>query len=291
MPRITGLKSDSDLHDAESLWKAAFTAQARMGRLSVVRNNQRIEISEPGQPFALAFLSDLHFGSAGTDYRQAKKDAELIRDTPRLYAIYHGDGIDNWITGKLMRLQRGQVLEFDGEIQLFAAWIELLKGKLVAAVSGNHENWTHVLSGFDRIREALRGTQTLVDRHEVIFDLAHGKKEWKVKVRHYYKYFSVFNPTHSIEVNWERGGTEFDIGVGGHTHIGTLCRPFYRQGRKRFAILTGTYKVSDEYGRQIAAAPSMDRGCGALVFSRHGLFWSENLQIAAGFLGYLFDGR
>jgi len=288
-PHIVGLTVDSDIEDPDELWRAAFSAQVKAKR-GEKRNSQRIEIPD-AKPFALALLSDIHIGSASTDYRQAKADAEIVRDTPGMYAGYHGDGVDNWILSKLAGLQRNQALTFDSEIQLFGAWLNLLKGKLLFAVSGNHDNWTHILSGFDRIRGALRGTQCLYDQHEVTFDLGWNRQQWKIKARHSFSHRSIFNVTHGLEVNWERGGTDFDIVVGGHTHVGALCRPFYRQGKKRFACLTGTYKVDDEFGRKIGAAPSRDRGCGALVFSQDGIFWTENLGIASQFLGYLRGKR
>lgn len=286
-PSIEGLVADSYLIPADQLWSDAFRAQRYVYRRIELRNRQRIIIPNQGQPFALAFLSDLHLGDANTDYRQAKKDAETIRDTPRMFAMYHGDGINNWINRKLMHLQRNEALPFDGEVQLLYSWLDLLRGKLLVSVAGNHDNWTNILSGFDLIRNALRSTTTLYDPHEVVFDLVWGKLSWKVKVRHSYRYSSIFNITHGIETNWERGGVPFDIGIGGHTHISTVCRPFIRQNKKRFALLTGTYKTSDDFGRALGFAPPVDRGCGAMIFSRDGLLFCENLLIASSYLGYL----
>ena len=86
------------------------------------------------------------------------------------------------------------------------------------------------------------------------------------KCRHRWKYSSVFNVTHGIEVGWERGGVDFDLALGGHTHVGTFCRPFLRHGKMRLAVLTGTYKTNGEYGRELGLPLPHGTGSGAHVF-------------------------
>jgi len=239
-PEIEGLTNEEIEYTPEELWQAAFKAQARVQKVKRKRDSNQIIIPFPERPFAIVPLSDFHIGSPSVDYIQLKKDVETIRDTPRMWAIFFGDGCDNWIVSKLSHLQRGQVLTFDAEVQLLTVVLETLSDKLKVVVAGNHDNWTRKLAGFDRIKAALRGTRVLYDPYEVVFDLCHGDNATRIKVRHQWKYASVFNATHGIEVGWERGGEDFDIGFGGHTHTGTLCRPFIRHGRIRYAILIGT---------------------------------------------------
>lgn len=286
---ITGIVPADDIVPVDELWREAIDRQGKTAkRIAKKRLGQRVAIPANGKPFAIAMLSDVHFGNPGTDYVSVKRDAEIIQATEGMYAIYHGDGLSNWIMSKLMHLQRNQVLELDGEIQLFSAWLTTLSGSLVAAVSGNHDNWTYLLSGIDIVRRALEGVRCLYDRNEVVFDLAYGKVTKTLKVRHAWKYGSVFNVTHGIEVGWERGGDEFDIGLGGHTHIATVCRPFYRHGIKRLAVLTGTYIVDDSYGRQLGLAKSVGSGCGAILFYPNGqMEFFDNLEICADFLTWL----
>lgn len=286
--KITGILPDSDILDPDELWQGVITRQVKHSeRVIKARSAQRIKIRDT-LPFAIAELSDLHIGSPDTDYKTLKSDAEIIRDTPGLYSIFTGDGINNWIITKLQGLQRGEVLTFDEEVQLLAAWLDILSGKMLAVVSGNHENWTQMLSGFDLIRGSLRGAKCLYDPNEVVFDLVWGQNSLVFKVRHSWRSSSIYNATHGIETGWERGGVKFDIGIGAHTHIATVCRPFYRHGKKRLAVLTGTYKMDDSYGREIGAAKSQGRGCGALLFYPDGrtLFFDE-LETCADFLTWL----
>jgi hypothetical protein len=286
--KVKGIMPDSDLIDPDELWQEVIGKQEkRAAKIIRQRVSQRVIIPDK-LPFAMAFLSDLHLGSADTDYQTVRRDAEIIRDTPGLYAIFTGDGLNNWIVSKLQRLQRDEILPFDSELQLLANWLEIISGKLRAVCSGNHENWTKALAGIDIIRENLRGVKCLYDPNEVVFDLVWGNNSTVFKVRHSWRFSSIYNATHGIETGWERGGVKFDIGIGAHTHIATVCRPFYRHGKKRLAVLTGTYKLDDPFGREIGAAPSQGRGCGALLFYPDGrtLFFDE-LETCADFLTWL----
>ena len=288
-PTISGLTNEYQGQSIDDLWDQAYSAQSISVQREELRNNQQITIPNPGLAFGIAWLSDSHFGSNETDYKSLRHDAEIVRDTPRLYAEFHGDGCDNWINAKLAHLQRGQALQFDGEVRLFASWLDMLRDKWIAIVCGNHDNWTKKLSGFDQVRQALDGAQVLYDSDEVCFTLVYGDNRQNVKLRHKWKYSSIFNPTHAIEVGWQRGGFDFDIGVGGHTHIGTVDRPFYRHGKRRHAVLTGTYKIlGSAFGRQIGAAPSQDSGCGVSIFRPNGGYaFFDDLETGAEFLKFL----
>lgn len=282
---IIGQTPDDDLIPPDELWRAAIDAQTQVFKRIEQRRNQIIRLKPP---CAIALLSDCHFGSPYTDYTTLKRDAEIIRDTPDCYAGFHGDGVDNWIIGKLQGLQRGQVMTFDAEWQLFYDWLKMLQGKLVYVVAGNHDNWTIKVAGFDRVREALRGIQVLYHQDQIVFTLEVGLAQYVVKVRHKWRGSSVFNVTHGIEVSWERGGDDFDIGIGGHTHQGTYHRPFSRHGKIRHAILTGTYKIMDAYGIESGYANPVGRGCGALLFDQAGqLHFYDDLERTANYLDYL----
>ena len=283
-PVIVGVTADND-KDPEALWETAFAFQEATEEKVRKRNCQSIEL--PNEPCGIAFLSDMHFGSAETDYRSARRDAEIVKQTEGLYCGYHGDGFDNWIVGKLTALQRDQALTGDHELQLFLHYLDYLSGKLLWNISGNHDNWTYMLAGVDIVREATKNTMALYDPDEVVVDLKVGPSVWAIKARHKWKYSSIFNPTHAQEVGWQRGDVDFDIALGGHTHVGTYCRPFHRHGKKRFAVLTGTYKVDDKYGRRLGFASPQGLGSGAMLFHPDGrTMWVEDLETAADFLTY-----
>jgi hypothetical protein len=268
-------------------WAWAIAAQERRSRRGADAAARHV-VTLPAEPVAVAFLSDLHTGSAGTDYRAMRADAETVRDTPGMYAVFHGDGTDNWIVGKLTGLQRGQALDGDDEWEVFAAWVAMVAPKLLCVVSGNHDLWTLKMAGVDRLGELVRGLRVIYRQHEAAFTLAHGPTARRVKVRHKWRGSSLYNPTHGLEVGWDRGDDDFDWSVGGHTHIATLIRPFYRHDRPRFAILTGTYKQADAFGQELGFPRPKGRGCGAMVLHPDGRQWPfTELDEAADFLAWL----
>ena len=223
---------------------------------------QRRQATLPDEPYGIAFLSDLHFGSPYTDYAQAKSDAIAIASTPGLYAVFHGDGIDNWILPKMAGLQRGQAMPFDDEMAMFKDWLGMLGRKLLVVVAGNHDNWTYTLSGIDFLKN-LVNPMTLYDQHQAIFDIIAGQHQMRFAVRHKWRGQSILNPTHGME----RAARDIDadVYVGGHTHIATLARYFTVRDRDRLAILTGTYKRWDSYGHALGLPPSQHSGAGVLV--------------------------
>jgi UDP-2,3-diacylglucosamine pyrophosphatase LpxH len=286
-PTIRGVDMvQYDADYADSLWKAAGSVHKVVRKAAEERRHTAIHLGD--QPVALAFLSDLHIGSEGTDYDAIKRDTDLISKTDGMYAVFHGDGIDNWIIGKLQALQRNQAVSFKNEILMFRRWLELISEKLLIVVSGNHDNWTKKLSGIDIIPNYLTNTCVLYDPFEVRVQVSCGTGSWDMLIRHQWKSSSIFNPTHGIEVGYDRMTLPFDIGVGGHTHIGTLVRPFYRHNKERLAILTGAYKRVDSFSKEIGFADTMTNGCGALILFPDGKVWyNSDLEVAASYLTYL----
>lgn len=270
----------------ENIW--AFAIEAQRVVFDKQARKQRQSITLPDEPVAIAFLSDLHIGSAGTDYAAIRDDARLVRDTPGMYAVFHGDGMDNWVVSKLTQLQRGQALGFDAERLLFEDWMSMIAPKLIAWVEGNHDLWTEKLVGVNPNRKYLDDARMLWDRNQCVFSLEHCSHTRTVMVRHKWRYNSIYNPTHGLQVGWERGDFNYDLAIGGHTHVGTLCHSFYRHNRIRHAILTGTYKTIDSFGEELGMPAPKGRGCGALVLTTDGQqIFLDSLELAAKFLAFL----
>jgi hypothetical protein len=81
--------------------------------------------------------------------------------------------------------------------------------------------------------------------------------------------------------------SKFDIGLAGHTHIATLHREFIKHNEKRDAILIGTYKIRDEYGRDLGFAAPVGLGSGAFVMLPDGRrFWCDDIPTAKDLLEY-----
>jgi len=286
-PLLEGIFPDDDLIDPGELWDHVIAQQRRYTARCAQRKAQTITIRDD-RPVGIGLFADLHLGGPGVDYEGARRDAEIVADTDGLYAGFHGDGIDNWIIGRLQAQQRTQAVGFEAEKVLFRSWLDILDDDLLWFIPGNHELWTGKAAGIDEFRDYLRGRLMLYDKHQIMVTLKLARAEWRILVRHRWKYGSVFNETHGLEVAWERMGIDFDIAIGGHDHRGTVCRPFYRHGRKRYALKVGTYKLDGDYGRELGFPEPNGTGCGAMIFFPDGrLHWSEDLETAAEFLRWM----
>lgn len=292
-PEIEGITAEENV-DFE---KEIMPYLEKIGQRALGKNQrertQKIKV-KGFAPFAIVMLSDVH-GGGKTDYTKLREDIDIIRNEERMYAILAGDETDNFIMGKLMSIQKEQPTTFDMEFRFLKWYLESLQDSLIAVCSGNHNNWSRKLSGIDTMRELLQGVPSLYDTDQVVFDLEYfGGMAHKYMVRHKYRHSSIFNPTHGQEVFWERGGVDFDVSIGGHTHVATLCRPFVKHDKKRFAVLLGTYKVRDGYQREIGFAPtySKSRGSGALVYHPDGRdpMWCDDLSTARDLLRLWGEG-
>jgi predicted phosphodiesterase len=276
-------KLDFEKHVLPNLINLGKRAQDKMQ----AKAGQTITVNK--LPFMLCLMSDIH-GGAKCDYETIASDVKIIRDTEDCYCIVAGDVTDNFIIGSLSQIQKAQPTTHENEIAFSKWFCDMIKDKLLAWISGNHDNWTYKVSGIDPYKYYLKTSGCLYDRNEVIFDLINDGVKERWIVRHKWKSGSIFNPTHGIEVGWERNGEDFDVGVGGHTHIATLHREFIKHDIKRSAIILGTYKLLDEFGKEIGFANthSGSKGSGAFVYDKKfKRKWFDNLPEAVEYLEYL----
>jgi hypothetical protein len=280
-PIIIGIKA-GDKPDMDAIWQAAFKAQDAVWEFENKRKGQAVEL--PNEASVIAIIADTHFGSAGTDYKAAKKDAELVRDNENVFAIYNGDGINNYIVSKLTLVNSDELFSIDTQWQMLEDYLEHFRGKLIACTAGNHNMWTKKLAGFDHTKNLMQSFNSLYDPDEIVFNLTCGDFSQIWKVRHKWKYSSIYNPTHAVEVGYQRGDVPFDVGIMSHTHSGTFVRSFLGHGKKRYACLTGAYKKFDKYGVEQGFNAVPSNGCAAFVITPDGLFEPfDNIETAIKF--------
>jgi len=250
-----------------------------------VEANQQIYL--PDLPCGVVLLADIH-GGGKCDYQAIVDDLNLIQKTDSVYCGVCGDITDNFIIGKLVAIQNKQPTTFAME-ERFAEWfIEKIKPKLLFWVSGNHDNWTYKACGRDIYKIYLENVNCLYDRHQSVFDLIFKGYKERFLVRHKFKFSSVFNPTHGQEVAWERLGIDYDIVIGGHDHKACLFREFIKADKKRLAILMGTYKIHDEYAKELGFAKSHGTGSCILVYDKnYQRYQFDNILQGIDFLKYL----
>ena len=208
-------------------------------------------------PILLTHLSDLHIGGEGTNHDLAERHAQLIADTPGCFALFGGDGIDNFI-----KHQSALVNKTGNPAQEYAAlgyWLSLFPFlgepgkspcKLLGGISGNHELWTKGFAGIDFLKQlfAERGLVYTPSRLRVVLHV--NQQVYKIELRHNYRFKSSINLGNQFHRMWEMSDWEWDIGMIGHTHDGPYIEPFTRHSKVRYASLAGAYKQVDSYSEQ-----------------------------------------
>lgn len=200
------------------------------------------------KPIGISFISDQHFGGEGVDYKRARLDAILVGKTDGLYAIDGGDSADNFINTKIMPAIINSKTAPVDQISLLKVYYEWFNGKLIAKLSGNHEFWTKKYAGVD-FYDILKPDTIIPDiysRHQAKVTVFAGDIEYRIMIRHLYRYNSSFNMTHTVKRMWEQADWDFDIGVVCHHHIPTI-EPFTRHGQEKWAVRPGSYKIVDSY--------------------------------------------
>ena len=213
-----------------------------------------VEITIPTkEPIAVAFIADLHIGDRGTDNEALYADMKFLKDTPRLYAIFGGDIINNAIFG-LKQSSMDMVLRQNLTVSLqWRAYEELVKelsDKILCMSTGTHEDWSTAVTGVDWVQKMAARQGIIYTGHGGLIKLKVGEIEYRIFRRHHYPYHTSFNPLHSVKRMWDMGPHDFDIGVLEHRHRAAI-ETFDRHGEERIALRCGSYKVYDEYARKL----------------------------------------
>lgn len=246
-------------------------------------------------PVCIVNTADWHMGSEGTDYQRFESEAQIIRDTPGMYLGMVGDALDNFIIGKLAMLRidstRFRVSE---EWALVKHGLGLVASKLIYVVDGNHDQWTHMVSGIDYFGEVVEHIRpgVVYANDELSIDIIVGATPTRFRMRHKWKGTSIYNDTHGIEraAKFDKGRS-FDVGVAAHTHASGLSREFNNGGKTGLAQLCGSYKRQDRYAKRVGFPQANEATAVATVIDENGIvFGTNNLHGAAAYMRTMYRG-
>lgn len=238
----------------DELWEDMIKKSRRYVKYHLLEPYKVIVIKDK-KPIGVSFVSDQHFGNAGVDYDRAKEDAKLIGNTKGLYAILGGDATDNFINQKILPAILNQKIPPIEQVAMLKTYFKWFNGSIGALISGNHEFWTKQFSGldfYDMLKPELKKESVLLSsysRHEARISIFFNDIEYRIMIRHKYRFNSAFNLTHTVKRLWEHCGWDFDIGVVCHHHQPSF-EPFTRHGKDMWAVRPGSYKVIDDYADQ-----------------------------------------
>lgn len=237
----------------ETLWAAAERRTATL--INAAYERHRFEATLPSKVCGIAFVSDQHIApESPCDLARMREDAKLIASTPNLFAVLGGDGVDNHIKHRSAILNSRSTP--GDQWRLFNFYLGIFAHKVIALVSGNHDDWTVAVAGVDMLKEIAAKNRIAYAPDEARINVTCGTQQYKVAIRHQYRLNSSFNQTHSPK-QWFRNGTEeFDVGVICHHHE-PASEHCILHGKKRWVARPGSYQYTSAYSRQLGYNPAL----------------------------------
>jgi hypothetical protein len=246
-PQLTVHTYEEEPFHAKELWDRYEVSNAR--KIDKALNHSQFKIKmDSSEPIGIAFVSDQHVsGDNCIDLKQMRLDAEFIAQTPRIYAILGGDGIDNHIKHRAATIAART--QPDDQLQMFDYYLQILSEKIAVMISGNHDHWTNQLAGVDVIRWLADKNKIRYSPHSAYIEWTVGRVLYRICIAHQYRFNSAMNQTHSPKQMLNFGEHDFDIGVVCHHHE-PAQETFYRRGLTRWVARPGAYQVHSDYSAQ-----------------------------------------
>ena len=277
--------------DPAKLWERA--KQVTSAQITYQRDRHEAEIGFlTNKPIALVFASDQHITQSGpVNLEQMEADAKLVADTPGMYAILGGDGVDNHIKHRAALVNSGSVP--GREWVLYDHYLGMFGSRLAAMVSGNHDDWTHDFAGIDMVQRIAERRRIFYAPDYVVLNVRlktdpdEEGTTYRVKIRHQYRYGSSFNQTHSLKRMWEMDDHDFDIGVLCHLHEAAM-EPFKKHGKWRWAFRSGSYQHTSGHSRRYGYGWGQPSCPTAIIWpGQMRMLGFLDVRDAAGYLTYL----
>lgn len=258
--------------DVERIRKHAEERFAAKAKRAEQKKHQRVRFDHG--PVALFYVGDEHLGNAGTDVARVFDEQAQIMATPGSYVVATGDSVDNMIIGKLLADRMKPGLSVWESWELARHYFAGYKNRMLAHIGGNHNGWTLKLSGIDYSRD-ITPNGVLYDSDEIRMTVHVGHHEFRIRSRHKYPGNSIYNPTHGLERAARFDTPDFDVFTGAHVHKGAMAREFNLNGRRKIALLSGTFKTEDDYGREVGFSGNDGSTACGLVLEDDGAFWAS----------------
>jgi hypothetical protein len=207
------------------------------------------------QPVAITLSSDWHVAPQGTDLRGLLEYADLVRRTPRLYALAVGDLTDNPI-----KHRGGSVAQVSDELRLLDILVGRFGGKLLGMTSGNHDDWSKTLAGVDNLAALSRRHRVHYAPDELLWQVdivsPHDPEDvtatYHLYTRHQWRRGSALNPGHACWTWWQEEGPNWgvipDVLAIGHNHVAVVESRQFSE-RDMWALRMGTWQRDSAFAR------------------------------------------
>lgn len=236
-------------NDIDDFYKTMMAMQKAQQRLSTKQVKATIAIND-NKPIGIAWWSDWHEGAIGTDYDLLEHHSQLIKSTEGLYWIGGGDYKDNYITGTHAGANFEQVIQPGIQDIAVKRRIGMMADNCLALVRGCHDSWDKKQGDKDFIDTLCEIADAINLWHGGDLFINLGNQQYHWKCRHKYPYKSTLNVENAMRRIMEIQGP-CDVAAEAHLHNPYVMER-HLMGEFRYFIRSGSYKVWDEHGQQLA---------------------------------------
>jgi len=273
--------------DYKDVWKAAIKMREAIMSKHTEQCEATVEINIDDW-FAMCFPSDLHLGNIQTDYDAILRDRELILSHPNIFVSIVGDLVDNYIGSAPSGGDMEALLPPQMQRDMAVDYITGLSPRLLGVVRGCHEHWSWKIDDFDIIKYLAKQGDTVNLGDGGTLFLKTKDVEYKVMMRHKYRYNSGDNACATVKKMFEKEG-QFDVGVIAHHHDSHI-EMGKKQGMdgdlERVFVRCGSYKLADRYGKKLGYTG--EKGMPIVVFNakEREIYGFEDIHKGIDFLDF-----
>ncbi|RLI79119.1 hypothetical protein DRP04_09465 [Archaeoglobales archaeon] len=265
----------------DTIWENVWELQESLRPLSLKVSKLHYKFTEP---IGIAFLSDLHIGSLGTDYKTLYTHVKTIQETKGLYCVLIGEFCE-FYKAREERVEEGDWLPPSQQFKLAIDVAMRLRGKALAIVTGTHEVWVTKQTDIDPVEMIASTTNIPYLKYGGLLEVETEGYSHRIFVRHQFRYESSFNLTHAVKRMLEQY-EDFDIGVLGHRHKAAIEQVEVK-GRQRLFIRCGTYKLEDSYADRLGFRPDTEVLMPMIVLKQDKVYPFIKYEEGIDFLKYL----
>lgn len=242
--------------DWEKLLKTGHRRANEMAAQELSQQRAIIDLSKHKEPVAIFTMSDVHIGSKQCHVPTLISHIKLLKRIPNLYAIFQGDAMEWCITDRQMDALFGQTLSPDKQAAAYRNLLEDLMHKVVAIVSGNHEERAFRKGGVDVVGLILqslkgRGGVYLRDGGLLEIKMRGASYSWLAMHGDAMSGNSMYSHTAAMARLARHQSGFCDVLSSGHIHqpeVKTVWEPRANGEPKQMTVLirSGSYKVGPE---------------------------------------------
>lgn len=262
-----------DGEDLEEYFAQLEQAVQTKHHLSFVQKETSFTPPDEHLPIAVVFTGDWHIGASGVDYDALRSNLEAIAATEGAYAIGMGDFVEG--VNANIKAKSALYSGAENNTGLQEDWVALragiCKGKWLAFMSGNHDEWLYSAAGKNRIDEIAGELQApYFSQGGGIVRIWLGTNEYVIGVRHTTSGSSRLNTSNAQRRMFD-DYPEWDnlhVAVVGHHHYNDM-HVQSRKGYRCVYLRAGTFKTHDSYARDNGFTPELGTPLVILLPDQH----------------------